>query len=69
MASPSDPADAGLASEPFRVPDSVARGGGSVTGNPFPFDDPLHRKLERALISGRYPLRAATAAPRQQELT
>jgi hypothetical protein len=43
MASPPDPADAGRASEPFRVPDSVGRGGGPVTGNPFPFDDPLHR--------------------------
>ena len=43
MASPSDPADPGHASEPFRVPDTVARGGGPVTGNPFPSDDPLHR--------------------------
>jgi hypothetical protein len=37
MSSPQDPG------ERFRLPDSVARGGGPVTGNPFPFDDPLHR--------------------------
>jgi hypothetical protein len=43
MASPSDPADAGHASQPFRVPDSAGRGGGPVAGNPFPSDDPLHR--------------------------
>ena len=43
MASPSDPTDAGPASGPFKVPDSFARAGGPVKGNPFPFDDPLHR--------------------------
>ena len=43
MASPSDPTDAGPASGPFKVPDSFARAGGPVKGNPFLFDDPLHR--------------------------
>jgi len=43
MASPSDPANPGRASDSFRVPDTFARGGGPVAGNPFPLDDPLHR--------------------------
>jgi hypothetical protein len=43
MASPSDAADPGHASDPFRVPDTFARGGGPVAGNPFLSDDPLHR--------------------------
>ena len=33
MASPSDAADPGHASDPFRVPDTFARGGGPVAGN------------------------------------
>ena len=65
MASPSDPADPGHASEPFRVPDTVARGGGPVTGNPFPSADPLHRvwaertRKAEETINRRHPRRAA----------
>jgi hypothetical protein len=82
MASPSDAADPGRASEPFRLPDMFACGGDPVAGNPFLSDDPLHRvwaertrkaeetinRLTADALSTNGPYTAACGHPHRREV-